>query len=635
MDRHDHLHFDDYLNRLPGSLVYERFVKRCGLGRKIVSASTIKDVGARFAAEKNLKEIFFRLSKDARYYLGLAYLSGDRGLPFEIVHPSAGKSGPKTEGEGFDAKKTEAAWFEDELLGSFLVYAAKDAQGNRYYVGFDEFEPLLRNLLAESIVGKIRTPLQKEAHFSSPDLCVSDVTAIVALASQGKLTKTKTGHLSKVSEQLVNRLLHGAQGAFDSGPGFARPALLAIEYTLRKGLISLHDEQFVAHHDRMAAWVSRPMSELSSDFAAFAFSSWPLWRKGMVHEMLSSADNPWLSASAFGAEMKNRATATIKLMAYLGLVEYCKSAGDYLFRGPRRSVPGRVAASGGRQTQSPGVVMLPDFSAMLAQEIAPEDLYWFSKVGSLDSFDKVYRGKISKDILCDSLSAEIEGKKIMELLTRWHSTANVIETVKEWIREFSRVFMETGAIVVSSEEKVTKQLCSYGPLAGSLTPLTAHCIFKVAKGKEASVAAILAEMGFDPRSPLLQHPHGALERPFETGSVHGLHKEEPQLSPVFDFEEEDGAPGRNPHQGKYSSQLKALELTELIHVVDFSLLMGCNLRIEYSGSPGVRKGMYLVRPLQYQKSPNPILEGETGRASVKKIFLLERIAMIGVESDHE
>jgi hypothetical protein len=635
MDSRGSFHFSDYLSQLPGNLVFERFVKRSDQSRRIVSATTIQDIKTRFASEKNLKETFSRLTKDAQYAVSLAYLFGRQGLPFECLQRPGIISGRKIEGVGVGSIKTgkDLLGFDDELISSFLVYAADDAQGKRYYLGFDEFEPTLRGILIQTIVEKIKAHSPKEAHYSAADLCVNDIAVVVALASQGKLTKTKTGHLSKVSETYLNSLLHASHSSHDYGSGSLRPVMLALEFACSQGLISLHEEHYFASHERMCAWASRTSGDLAREFVDFAFSSGRLWRRAMVHEMFSNPENPWLSSLAFGAELKNRVLPIIKLFAYFGLVDFYKSSGDFCFRGHSfRSVVRETVVKVG---QAPGIMVLPDFTAMLPQEIAPELLYWFSKIGSLESCDKVYKGRITKEVLFDALSAGIEGGKILELLSRWHSSGNVMETVREWIREFSRVSMESGAFVLSTEEKVTKHLCSFGPLAGSLVPLHAHCIFKVVKGKEGAVAQILSGMGFDIRSPLVQHSQNAFDKSFGTEIPRFVDKEEQKLSPVYDFEEKDKIPDLLIQQGKYSSQLKALELTELIHVVDFSLLMGCSLRIEYSGSPGVRKGTYLVRPVHYQKSPDPLVEGEIGRAGQKKKFLLGRIAKIGVEPHRE
>jgi hypothetical protein len=635
MDSRGSFHFSDYLSRLPGNLVFERFVKHSDQSRRIVSATTIQDIKARFVSEKNLKDTFSRLTKDAQYAVSIAYLFGRQGLPFECIQRPGIKSGRKIEGVGNGSIETgkDSVGFDDELIGSFLVYAADDSQGKRYYVGFDEFEPTLRNVFVRTIAEKIKAHSSKEAHYSSPDLCVSDIAVIVALASQGKLTKTKTGHLSKVSETHFNSLLHATHSSHDYGSGSLRPVMLALEFARLRGLISLHEEHYYAAHERMCEWASRPSVDLAREFVEFAFSTGRLWRRAMVHEMLSNPENPWLSSLAFGAELRNRVLPIIKLLAYFGLVDFYKSAGDFCFRGHSPRSANRETAI--KVGQAPGIMVLPDFTAVLPQEIAPELLYWFSKIGSIESCDKVYKGRIVKEVLFDALSAGIEGSKILELLSRWHSSGNVMETVREWIREFSRVSIESGAFVLSTEEKVTKHLSSFGPLAGCLVPLQAHCIFKVVKGKEGAVAQILSGMGFDIRSSLAHHPPNALDKSIGTEIPHYADKEEQKLSPVYDFEEKDKIPDLSIQQGKYSSQLKALELTELIHVVDFSLLMGCSLRIEYSGSPGVRKGTYLVRPILYQKSPDPLVEGESGRTGQKKKFLLGRIARIGVEAHRE
>jgi hypothetical protein len=441
--------------------------------------------------------------------------------------------------------------------------------------------------------------------------------------------KTKNGLLNKTSEQYVNRLLHGAHASFDCQPTLMRPWALALWYCLRKKLIFTREEQYVAEHRLMCNWISRSVQDLYADIIDFVFSYQRLWRKDMVLEMVAVPHNPWLSCRAFGDELKNRIFANIKILAYYGLVEYQKSSGDLLFRGSRENAREREGAMKNRQAAD--VVILPDFSAMFPQETSPEYLYWFSKVGSLDSLDKVYKGKIIKDIILDSLAAGIEGRSILAFLTLWRSSGNVIETVKEWIREFSQVCMETGAIVASADEKVTRRLYSFSPLAACLRPIQAHCIFRVVKGQEETVANLLSEMGFDHRSPMMQNSKNASENRTEPDIPVDCAAGETMLSPVFDFEKSAQAPPLLLQQGKYSGSLKALELTELMHVIDYSLLMGSRLRIEYGGSPGIRKGIYLIRPLRYQKGPDPFLEAESGRTCIKKIFLLGRILKIGVE----
>ncbi len=617
IERRTSFHFSDYLGRLPGSFVYERFLKRCGPERKIVSASTIQDILARFASEKNLKDAFSRLSPGAQYAVSLAYLFGERGVSCEQFQGRA--------------LKNDSPGLDDECIGSFLVYAAEDTQGKRFYVGFEEFEPKLRGLFCRTIVEKTKTRPDKEIRQSAPGLCVNDIAAVVSLASQGKLTKTKIGQFGKASEQLTARILHGGRPPYDWIANRVRPATFAVEYACRKGLIYLRDDRYVPVHSRMCAWTSRPLPDLHADIVDFAFSYLSAWRRTMVDELFSGPENPWLSSLAFGEDPGVMASS-VKLLAYLGLVEFQKNSGDLLFRASRPGSAGRDAVKPG---QAPRVMILPDFTAMLPQEIAPEHLYWFSRIGRIESLDKVYKGKIDREVIFDSLSAGIEGAAVLKLLDQWQASANIRETVREWVREFLQVFMETGAIVVSAEEKVTKRLSSYGLLAGYLEPVRGHCVFRVAKGKEDLVAGILASMGFDHRAPLMQRHEKPAEHLTLSDLLDSSGSAGTERSPVVTFEKIPQAPPLVLQQGKYSSRLKALEITELMHVIEYALLMGNRLRIEYGGSPGVRKGVYQVRPLQCQKGPGSGLEAESGRACAKKIFVLDRIMKIGVEPLHE
>jgi len=50
------------------------------------------------------------------------------------------------------------------------------------------------------------------------------------------------------------------------------------------------------------------------------------------------------------------------------------------------------------------------------------------------------------------------------------------------------------------------------------------------------------------------------------------------MFPIVNFAVSPGPAPKQLTQGKYSSQLKALDLTDLMHVIDYALLMGQHLR---------------------------------------------------------
>lgn len=82
--------------------------------------------------------------------------------------------------------------------------------------------------------------------------------------------------------------------------------------------------------------------------------------------------------------------------------------------------------------------------------------------------------------------------------------------------------------------------------------------------------------------------------------------------------------------GKYGERLKELDINDMLHVLDYAVLMGQNATIEYLGSPRVRTGTYQVRPVAVHKAQEPLLEAETGPKKARKTFLVRKIAKIGV-----
>ncbi len=79
---------------------------------------------------------------------------------------------------------------------------------------------------------------------------------------------------------------------------------------------------------------------------------------------------------------------------------------------------------------------------------------------------------------------------------------------------------------------------------------------------------------------------------------------------------------------KYGSGLKTFDLNEMLHVIDYALLAGQELTLEYAGSPLLRKGLYTVTPHTRTRGAEPMLEaGENGR---KRQFLIRKISRIGV-----
>ena len=598
--------FCDYLKRLPSDIVFERIIKQSSMPRRIISSTMIKEIAAHFSTEKNLVEIFSGLSPESRIKCSLTYFFNAPRLPFD--------------GAGLD----------DELVASFLVYAGNNGQG-MYYAGFREFEQPLKKLFCQTLVQAAQVKPEREAQVTSLHYSIKDVAVLIALASQGKLVKTKSGEMSKSSDLCIKKLLHGAQSIFNTGiPGLS-PVELALHYAQQRGILCLRGDTFILSHERALEWFEEPLETRCSEITEAAFSLFGLCRKSLVEEMLPQPGEPWLSTALLADDVKNEFCATIKMLAYCGLICFYRSGTDLVFTRSKQCCEYKDSSFEKRTERH--IILQPDFSAILPQETTAESVYWFSKIGRLDFLDKVYKGTIDREIICNSLSLGIDGEELLKRLVMWHAPANVMENVREWIREFFRLFIFNGHIIASDSEKVTRQLLSYGQLADCIEPILADRIFRIKSGKENKTAEIIASMGFDSRPPWPDKTVKDDDMVCECAGKETAFM--PEFRPVVDFKKNEPPLHIPVKKGKYSHQLKSLELTDRIHVIDYALLMGTRLRIEYAGSPLIRKGLYIIRPLRLVKGAQTFIEVESGKKNIKKSFLLNNIKKIGIEPGND
>jgi hypothetical protein len=215
---------------------------------------------------------------------------------------------------------------------------------------------------------------------------------------------------------------------------------------------------------------------------------------------------------------------------------------------------------------------------------------------------------------------------LLSHLSAWETPENVVATVKEWIREFSRLSVMRSEMIVSFDEKTSRQIGSYAPLQSLIEPVEAHKVFTIRRGREKEVRDILEAMGYDPRVPELENvPVPAVEQLIFKDTWE-------EFTVVHDFENQVHSPARTVSSGKYSEELKTRELNELYHVIDYALLMGHAVKFEYEGSPYIKQDIYAIIPKKIVNGTEPIVEGTVEKAGAVKKFYMKRIKRIGVLS---
>jgi hypothetical protein len=593
--------FKEYLSRLPADIVFGHFLSRQGLARKILSSSSIDEIARRMSSEKSIRDRFVKLSAAGRYTCSCIYLFGKRGLEVQGV-------------TGFD----------DELLGSFLVFAGNDETGKTFYFGFPEFEACLALPAAEMIIDRAKSSPPKEHPGVPRWLCLCDLTVLCICASGGQLRTTQKGTFTKASEIAMKRFLHASHGMATEEA--LLPRRLLFDYALARKLLLLDNDTYKPLSHNILEWMARPLAERYADFRDFSMSAAPLWSKPVIEALAAGPKRQWLSLPLSGETAGKDARVALACLRYIGMLDVIKNNGSLSFARPKTDEP---------QPPAGRIILLADFSAVLTREAQPEDLYWFSKAGSLESFDSVYKGTIRRQIINDSLSEGINENKLVEWLEAWKAPPNVLSTVKEWIREFSRMYITTHATIVSTDERAAGQLLSYEPLKRLIEPVRSQSLFRIRPGREQEVRRILLTMGFDPRMP---GDSAAVERNLSgDAALHDLTgPDDPALTrrivPVVSFGQHREQGSRPVKSGKYGQKLKELDMSDLFHVLDYAVLMGQSVTFEYRGSPLVKKGMYKVSPLIVQKSPEPFLDAFVLPKKTRKRFLLKCIIRLGVES---
>ena len=612
-------HFRDYVGGLPHQWIFDHLIAGAGGARRILSSAMIKEAVAKFACKTSLSARFRGLEPDLRLRCARVYLMGGSGLGLE--DPSV--------------------YAEDPLLPSLLVFAAQNgvlAEGVRLF-GFDEFEAALRPLMAEALAeacvgGECASASSSPVYPWRP---LNDVAALCSLAAQGQLTRSVHGGLSRSALNTLKRLVHDStltgKSVSDGEPG--HPAGFLIGFCLSEGLIIDVGTEYRINRQKFVAWADRSMKERLNRLTAYAVKFLGGFGLALARELLGSCEGRWLSVNSLVLEAEREALVrAVNVLVFLG---YAHTGSHHSSSGPRFAFCKFVDAADAddadklfAKEQKRDTVVMSDFTVVIPQEVSPADLFEFSKIGILSAFDKVYKGQITKESISNALSAGVDAAEMRAWLRERKASANVEKTVDEWIREFSRLAVCRGAVLVTSDEKVTRQVASLEQLRKHLVEVSAHTVFRVRPGSEQKVQDILEKLGFDTRAPGGLVDVAGKHEDKSADALCGFDNNEECWRLLTDFSPAPEVPKPAMRWTKYSSELKALEINEMIQVVDYALLTGNALTIDYDGSASIKQSIYTVMPISIDKGLDAAVEAEVPCVRGRKQFYLNKIKRIGV-----
>ena len=273
-------------------------------------------------------------------------------------------------------------------------------------------------------------------------------------------------------------------------------------------------------------------------------------------------------------------------------------------------------------SSSSAVTIVADFSAIIPQETQPDGIARFLRIGKLGTLDRVYKGEITKELITSSLSAGFRGDDLLTILELFCAPVNVASSVREWIREFSRAsILDSGALVVC-DERTASQIVARQQILELVEEIPCVKLFRIREGQRTELESRLVAMGFDPRFPLLTEAHE------EETELPGAPTD--RFKVVSDFLAKQNTTVAVA-AGKYSSDLKVLEHADLMHVLNYSILMGHRLKLEVEAFPGTKAGEYSLLPEKigrYEGADAVIGAAEGTRAG--KQIPIKKILRIGV-----
>ncbi|MFP4162927.1 MAG: hypothetical protein ACLFQB_02525 [Chitinispirillaceae bacterium] len=588
---------------LPHQWVLDHLIKKEEGTRRILSSSMVEETARKFISRASLSQSFLELSPQLQLKCSLVYLMGGRGL-----------------------NAAEFGSIEDPLIKSFLVFAAKDQSGTVKYFGFDEFEPYLRAHMSQVLADAAKVKDNARIPPVLPWRPLNDLAAVCGMAFQKQLTRSRTGGLSRTALNLLKKLIHDATvtGRSRSGVGDTAAGFL-ISFALKKAFLTAEEPEYSLNAHCYESWRLKTLKEQLRSLNDYALAFSGYLRADLLKDLLSRSRGYWCSLSFIPESDRKGFLGALKAFQFLGWLDLGKSGSDVRFAAVPRTdeSPEHLFA----QQHKPPIMVMPDFSTLLPQESSPAEIFSYYRLGTLSDFDKIYKGVIDKASICNALSRGVEPTLLRDWLVERQAPSNVITTVQEWIREFSRLYVSSNSILVSADERVTLQVSSFEPLRKYLEPVSAHAVFRIHPGSEQKVMDVLANLGFDPRTPGEQKK-----------TVHCEEKSSEVLFPEMEWEpvtetadvSEEAQPAMRGT--KYGAELKTLELNEMVHVIDYAILTGQRIIIDYEGSPYIKQNLYTILPLNIQKGVEPMIEAEVPRTRTRKQFYLRKITRIGVVS---
>ncbi|MDR0305121.1 MAG: hypothetical protein LBH98_10215 [Chitinispirillales bacterium] len=512
--------FKNYIKQLPSNTVIEYL--REEITPKILTDEVYEKISENFCTQNKISCIVDKLSNVEKNELIQIYLFGNLG------------------------KKASTNLIKTEILKTFLVFeGAKESKSLLF--GFPDLSEIIAKIFEKEII-------RQEQSSGSPLLFsgafFNDSAIILDMIQNGEAKICANGAYSQRFTDLMKERC-GIGKLLDDYDDLCRIIEFFInifksfgaEISRENGKIDL-----LSNGNELLERITQSAKENISQILCFSQTIDFLFLK-----MLASNSNP-VKFSGVLADITAEIDFSLKIFHWCGLVEYFD---DNSFKFREQSVT----------THHQNGHILPDFNVYIPIEANPQHLYKLLYSVKITDVDVVYKGKIDKKRVEESLADGVSDCEIIEILRYWNAPVSLQETISEWISSFRRAFCDLPYIAFRND--IAQNIAEYSDLKEKITPVEGYTFFKVKPGEEKSVVETLEKFGFDLRK--------SKER--ETRLIPKNEKKEDNFvefnsNPLLSVFELPKKPA------KYSGLMTAFQ-PENRTLLNYAVVMEKNIKIEY------------------------------------------------------
>jgi hypothetical protein len=463
--------------------------------------------------KRALSSVLTEVDPDERLALKLIALCGQgRGLVVEQCHQKLNQLTRKWRRNG--------ARVVANLMDLGLVYTDRVNYRQVYHIP-DDLREELAAVFAAEVLEKVAGEDAETTGQSDPLLVIRLLYMFLSYLARREVRLTQTGSIFKRAQKDLVSALGLPDLVADEDSVFVAtypPSLALLYYYCRSRSLLAEREGVLVQSDRLDGWLELPVAAKLQDFYEFwqdAYLKQDTDLETMYGLLQLASPGRYLAVNdlikqmselSVGQSWQGLASRAQRHLFYplqlLGMVENLKRDGAEFCRltGFGRRGP---AGSGPELAFEEQFFVQANFDVLVPKNLRPDLLWQVESMADLVRPDQVMLYRLSRQSVYRSLSGGMNGRQLMEFLTR-HSrnplAPNIVSTLEEWCSAYGRLrildvlILQCDDAALASELKASRRISGF--IVGELTPRD----LIVDRARYQELVEALSEEGHMPRT---------------------------------------------------------------------------------------------------------------------------------------